>query len=409
MPMVSGYWYVNAIHMHLSFVSMSPYQSWNDSMGRPPLPIGTAGQINTYKTPSGYRAACRYRDYDGVTRFVERHGPTKGKARDRLRRALRNRGEASSSAEITGETLVADLCDLWFAEIADRGLSPNTIQAYRDRLDKQVLPAMGAMRIQEITVSRVDRLIKTTKEHHGPGTAKLVRSVVSGIFGLAARHDALDRNPVRDVARLHNDSEPARALSLEQARDLRARLSHDQTAVEDDVPHFVDMMLATGLRIGETAAITWPALDLDAGTVEVRGTLVRVTGQGLFIKPKPKSKSGYRTLELPQWAVEMLRLRRLSSKPNPWDVVFTAPMGGLRDPRNTQRDLRAALHRAGYPWVTSHSCRKTVATLMDQAGLSARAAADQLGHAKVSMTQDHYYGRRTARTGAARILEAVAV
>ncbi|MBI1759256.1 MAG: site-specific integrase, partial [Actinobacteria bacterium] len=46
-------------------------------------------------------------------------------------------------------------------------------------------------------------------------------------------------------------------------------------------------------------------------------------------------------------------------------------------------------------------------TLMDRAGLTARAAADQLGHAKVSMTQDHYFGRRTARTGAADVLESV--
>jgi hypothetical protein len=40
--------------------------------------------------------------------------------------------------------------------------------------------------------------------------------------------------------------------------------------------------------------------------------------------------------------------------------------------RNTQRDLRAALDRAGYHWATSHSCHKTVATLMDEARLSAR-------------------------------------
>ena len=42
---------------------------------------------------------------------------------------------------------------------------------------------------------------------------------------------------------------------------------------------------------------------------------------------------------------------------------------------------------------------------MDQAGLTARQAADQLGHAKVSMTQDNYFGRRVARTGAADLLE----
>ena len=44
---------------------------------------------------------------------------------------------------------------------------------------------------------------------------------------------------------------------------------------------------------------------------------------------------------------------------------------------------------------------------MDKAGLTSRAAADQLGHAKVSMTQDQYFGRRSAKTGAAAVLEAL--
>jgi integrase len=94
--------------------------------------------------------------------------------------------------------------------------------------------------------------------------------------------------------------------------------------------------------------------------------------------------------------------------PNEWDVVFTSPTGRLRDPGNTQADLRDVYERAGYPDITSHTFRRTVATLMDRAGLTARAAADQLGHAKVSMTTDRYYGRRVVATGAAGVLEAVA-
>ena len=42
---------------------------------------------------------------------------------------------------------------------------------------------------------------------------------------------------------------------------------------------------------------------------------------------------------------------------------------------------------------------------MDTSGLTARQAADQLGHAKVSMTQDRYFGRKVVRTGAAAVLE----
>ena len=117
-----------------------------------------------------------------------------------------------------------------------------------------------------------------------------------------------------------------------------------------------------------------------------------------------KSESGRRLLQLPTWCVEML-LRRTPTE----GLVFPASRGGLRDPSNTQADLRDALERAGFGWATSHTLRKTVATLMDQAGLSARAAADQLGHAKASMTQDVYMGRRIAATGAAEVLGSLSV
>ena len=86
-----------------------------------------------------------------------------------------------------------------------------------------------------------------------------------------------------------------------------------------------------------------------------------------------------------------------------------AVRGGLRNPSNIQADLRDAFANAGFPWVTSHTLRKTVATLMDQAGLSARAAADQLGHAKPSMTQDSYMGRQVSATGAADVLQMLSV
>ncbi|EWM15225.1 tyrosine-type recombinase/integrase [Kutzneria sp. 744] len=61
--------------------------------------------------------------------------------------------------------------------------------------------------------------------------------------------------------------------------------------------------------------------------------------------------------------------------------------------------MREAFDAAGYPWVPSHVYRKTVASMMDDAGLTARAAADQLGHAQVSMTQNVYFKRKVAKTG----------
>jgi integrase len=383
-------------------------------MGRPPLPLGTMGEIWTTVLPNRkVRAFTNYRDYDGVTRRVERIRRTEAAARNALREACRDRGRTDAASTITPDTKVSALAEEWFSEIqvavdvGDR--SPGTGRLYRDRIDNQIVPAIGALRIREITVSRIDRLLKTVRERNGASVSKATRTVLSGMFGLAARHDAMKSNPVRDASPIRSKPKERETLTLEQVWDLRARLLLDRQACDWDLPELIDMMMATGLRIGETAAITWPAVDLDAGTVEVRGTVIRITGQGLIIKWKPKSRAGWRKVELPTWAVTMLKRRRANPKCNDWDAVFTSPTGLLRDPSNTQSDLRAVFARHGYPGVTSHTFRRTVATLMDQAGLSARAAADQLGHAKISMTQDHYFGRRVASTGAANVLEAVDV
>ncbi len=381
-------------------------------MPRPPLPLGTMGEIRCYPLSSGrVRAMAKYRDYDGVTRQVERTGKSETQARNRLREACRDRGRIDAVAEITPNTTVVALAQLWFSEIqiaVDTGeMAPGTGTAYRDRIKNQIEPALGALRLREVTVSRVDLFLKRVREKHGVWTARSTRTVLGSIFGLAARHDAMASNPVRDTARLPARKKQHQSLTLEQVWDLRAKLRADQKAVDWDVVDFVDMMMATGLRIGETAAVTWPAVNLEAGSVEVRGTVIRITGKGLLIKWKPKSESGWRVVQLPSWAVAMLKRRQAEQEGNPWLAVFTSPLGHLRDPSNTQSDLRDVFDRAGYPDVSSHTFRRTVATLMDEAGLSARAAADQLGHAKVSMTQDHYFGRRIARTGAADLLESV--
>ena len=379
-------------------------------MARPPLPIGTHGRIRIYQLgPKRFRARTNYRDHDGVIRDVERTAQSRAAAENTLRAALRDRGRVSRDGEIDRDSTVRVLGELWLAEI-DRAVqlgkrSPTTAEAYRYRWDRHVRDGLGSLRVRELTVSRLDRLVVQVHDRYGTGAAKTTRTVLSGLVGLAVRHDALERNLVRDVGRIENSASSARSLTAAQAVDLREKISNDAKCREWDLVDFTDFMLATGLRIGEAAAVTWAALDLEAGTVEVRGTVVRIKGQGLQVKARPKSKSGYRRLELPAWAVGMLRRRQAESEPNRWDVVFTAPLGGLRDPSNTQSDLRKVFDRAGYEWVTSHVYRKTVATLMDEAGLSARQAADQLGHSKVSMTQDNYFGRKVAQTGAADVLE----
>jgi integrase len=102
----------------------------------------------------------------------------------------------------------------------------------------------------------------------------------------------------------------------------------------------------------------------------------------------------------------MLRLRRNTFGAAPDHYVFPSPKGMLRDPSNTAADLKDAFRLAGFEWATSHVLRKTVASLLDAGGRSARDIADQLGHARPSITMDRYMGRKTVTGHNAKVLEA---
>jgi hypothetical protein len=144
------------------------------------------GEIRCYPAGKGYRAVTYYREYDGVTRQVGRVGSTESRARGRLKEACRDRGRTDSAAEITRDTTVRALAEEWFAEVkiaVDMGeRSPGTGRLYRDRLDNQIFPALGALRLREVTVSRVDLLLKRVRDGHGVSVAKATRTVLSGMF-----------------------------------------------------------------------------------------------------------------------------------------------------------------------------------------------------------------------------------
>lgn len=269
-------------------------------------------------------------------------------------------------------------------------------------------PAFGELRLSEVTVPRLDKFFPELQAKTSAAHTRTARAVVGGILRYAARHGAITSNPIREIEPIEGGTRrKARALTPAERREWLAQLEQDPKAAAKDLPDLTRFMLATGVRIGEALALYWEDVDLDAGIVAIKFTVVRVKGQGLLRKP-PKTDSGFRVLPLPSWALDMLTRRytiakaehRSGAKP-----VFPDMLGGLRDPSNTRRALREARGSEGFAWVTSHVFRKTAGTVLDEAGRTARQIADQLGHAKPSMTQDVYMGRGTVSPGNADALE----
>lgn len=400
-------------------------------MARQPLAIGTAGNFTERHHPdkptgAKWQAYCTFRDLDGKTRQIERWAETKTKVRAALNEAIRDRQTPGSYAgALTAQSRFSAAAEQWIPRI-ERNRAPRTIQAYRWVLSHHVLPALGELRLMECTAGRLDDYMDALDERGlSANTRRNIKSVVSGVLGFAVRHKALTENPARHMSRIEDKGRRrVRALAPDELADFLARLDDlrcghhldAERAVADGcrmcaaqrrtLPDMVRFMLGTGARIGECLAVRWCDLELDATPpLALLGpTLVRVPGEGLRRQQDGKTKAATRTIALPGSLATMLTVRRPADASD-GDPVFPSASYTWWDPANAQDALRKARARTGFDWVTSHVFRKTAATVLDDAGLSARQIADQLGHARPSLTQDVYMGRGTLNPAAATALD----
>ena len=268
-----------------------------------------------------------------------------------------------------------------------------------------IVPDIGGLSLAEARVSRLQRFLDRVAEDHGAGAAKMTRKVLSGMFGLAVRAGATDRNPVREVEGITGSrGGGAKALSARELRRFLTVVSEDSWAIEHDLPALVMFMAATECRIGEACAVRWEDIDLELGTVTIEGTVARVAGQGLVRKSRTKTTAGSRTLALASPLIGMLVERRVQISGGSAGIVFPSPTGKLRDPSNTQHDLAKLRDRLGFPEVRWHSFRKSVATALKDAGVDPRDRADYLGHENVDLTLDVYTARGGGSTRVAEVL-----
>ena len=148
----------------------------------------------------------------------------------------------------------------------------------------------------------------------------------------------------------------------------------------------------TGMRQGELFALQWDDIDLDAATLSVRRTAVRLGGAVSI--GEPKTARSKRLINLPEIAVEALRDRRKDmlaegNADSPW--VFCAPEGGILQASNVlQRSYYPLLVSAKLPRIRFHDLRHTAATLLLATKVHPKVVQERLGHAKIATTLDTY-------------------
>ena len=288
-----------------------------------------------------------------------------------LRRALTERAKPSPrTAQIRPDMRLSRLAEIWLAHLEDEGrIELSTLNEYRRTLHRTVLPKLGGLLLREVTTGALDQfLIDVWKT--SPNRQRKSKAVLGGMLDMAVRHDALTHNPIRGTTALRRPRATPRVMTIEDLETVRAAV-HAQIAkprpgpkANHDMADIVDLMLATGCRIGEILALRWSDLHIDADppTVTVAGTIKTEPGRGTYRKPTPKTDHSNRTLVLPPFAVQMLRRRRANNQPNDVDAVFATRTGTWHQLSNIERRWRQIRAGTGLEWVTPHMFRKTVAT-----------------------------------------------
>ena len=131
----------------------------------------------------------------------------------------------------------------------------------------------------------------------------------------------------------------------------------------------VYVLLAAGLRIAEALGLTWGAVDLDAGALEVRAEVREYAGEGKVWEPT--TKTGHRTHRRPRCrdTVTKLRAHRVTmieerlalgvGAPSDTDVVFPNEFHHVGDRSNIPRELKAVASSGGLENVHPHKLPHT--------------------------------------------------
>jgi integrase len=254
--------------------------------------------------------------------------------------------------------------------------SPATHHNRAGILRTHLLPRWGHLRLDAITVARINELKKDLLATHKVSTINEVLSGLSNILRTAVSWGRLRSAP--KVARLPKPVEDG----ADEEFDF---LSHDEleallTCATPTERAMVAVAARAGLRRGEVVSLRWVDVDLAQRRLRVRRNVWRSTS-------RPTKSKRARTVPLAGSVVAAL-----SALPQAHERVFTAgakPVGY----ETARRWLSSLCTRAQVRQVGWHTLRHTFGTHLAMAGVPIKTISEWMGHAdiKTTMVYAHYY------------------
>ncbi len=334
------------------------------------------------------------RVFDPVTGKVRQRTKSTGfKVKDSTKRKAEAKKQEIISeweAEIAGvERSTSPLFSVYVQKFIDRKRvlrkKENTIKSYQDYIDVHIIPKLGNIPIQEMTLHDLEDFYREYLGTHTVNSARKVNVVISGAFregliqvNLADKdHLEFPKAEKYDGGTYYTDKEVASLLNASK---------------EYGEPIRVAMVLGVcyGLRRSEVCGLRWKDIDLENETLTVTNTVVS-NGELWIEAEDTKTNSSYRMLYLCQMTISYLKALKQSQEKAgiELDKVCVFPNGERVRPDYISSKTKKVMQRAGLRVIRFHDLRHTAATLLAP-NVSAQQLKAFLGHYDKSITYGVY-------------------
>jgi integrase/recombinase XerD len=255
----------------------------------------------------------------------------------------------------------------------ERGLSSNTIEAYRRDLAQYLAFLDGAEPDQASVEGYVTHL---RGEDLASSTVSRKLAAMRGLHRFLVSEGLRETDPTLLLESPRRPEPFPKALTIDEAIHLVE--APDITTIKGRRDSaLLEFLYATGARVSE-------AVGVDLGHIDLEDKVVIVTGKGA--KQRLVPIGGKAVVAISRWLPDRLNLVRGSERGDP---LFLNMRGRRLSRQGIFEVVRANARKAGIQErkVSPHVLRHSAATHMVEAGADLRTVQEILGHATISTTQ----------------------
>lgn len=214
-----------------------------------------------------------------------------------------------------GRVMWGRWCDVW---LSVRSVEDSTARGSSSYLTKHVRPRWDDVPLNQITRLSLQRWVNELEKVLAPSSVRQAFYLLSSSLEAAVDEGYLDANPCAATSTRGRRGRTTGIVLPPLPLAGERYLDDDEVAA---ILHHLDgrfrvlgeLLVGTGMRIGEACGLHWHRVDLDAGVL----TVVEVWNlDGRKIKPWPKGKRR-RTVPLTGELVELLRKWKAAQRPRP--------------------------------------------------------------------------------------------